>query len=146
LTLDEFKQASCAKASCWKRESFDDAGVRVDLGSGWNALMLDEHFANKHSCVGKRDKKGEFCDAIALPDQNPNCKYRLIEAKAGGMSSKTARQLQHGAAYLEKIIGKCRRIRLTAEVHTGGSPAVTVKRRSYVEFCDAAIRVPITVL
>jgi hypothetical protein len=34
---------------------------------------------------------------------------------------------------------------LTAEVHTGSSPAVTNKRRSYVEFCDAAIRVPIVV-
>jgi hypothetical protein len=146
VNLEEFKQATCAKPACWERESFVEGGVQVDLGSGWNAFMLDRHFANKHRCVGARGRKGELCDAIALPDQNPNRKYRLIEAKAGGLSSKAARQLQNGAAYLEGIIGKCRRNRLTAEVHTGSAVAVTAKRRRFLEFNDASLRVPITVI
>jgi hypothetical protein len=124
------------------------------MGSGWSALLVDNHFSNKHGCLRKRKKRragkkgtreGGFCDAVAVPDQNPNCRFRLIEAKAGGMSSTAKEQLQRGANYLESIIGQCRKARVTAEIHTDSLPAVTSRRRSYVKLCGGKVRVPIEV-
>lgn len=154
MNFEEFKQASCAKPACWARESFEDAGIEVNLGSGWNAFLVDDHFANKHRCIKQRrsrkagkkgTRQGGFCDAIGVPDQNPSCRYRLIEAKAGGMSSTAAEQLQRGADYLESIIGKCRKVKLTAEIYTDSLPAVTNKRRSHVKLCGGKVRIPIEV-
>jgi len=144
MTLEEFKAATCARSACWARESFEDAGIVVNLGSGWSAFMLDEHFSNKHKCIpkSKGGRRGGFCDAIGVPDQNPNCRYRLIEAKAGGMSASTGNQLQKGAAYLESILGECcRAALLSVEVYTRSVPAVTNRRRTWVKFCSGRVSV-----
>lgn len=154
MTFKEFKRAVCPKPSCWARESFEDAGIQVNMGSGWNAFLIDNHFSNKHRCLShgkarrpgkKGTREGGFCDAIAVPDQNPNCRFRLIEAKAGGMSSTAAEQLQRGAEYLESIIGQCHKVKLTAEIYTGSLPAVTSRRRSQIKLCGGKIRIPIEV-
>ena len=154
MNVKEFKEATCPKSACWARESFKDAGIQVNMGSGWNAFLIDSHFSNKHKCLSKRKtrkpgkkgtREGGFCDAIGIPDQNQNCRFRLIEAKAGGMSSTAAEQLQRGADYLESIIGHCRKIRLTAEIYTDSLPAVTSRRRSHVKLCSGKMRVPIEV-
>lgn len=154
MNANDFKQASCSKPGCWARETFKDAGITVNMGAGWNAFLIDDHFANKHRCLGKtRSRKagkagtraGGFCDAIGVPDQNPNCRYRLLEAKAGGMSSTAAEQLQRGADYLEALLGDCRKVRLSAEIYTDSLPAVTNRRRSHIKFSGGRIKVPIDV-
>jgi hypothetical protein len=143
----DFREATCDRNTCWARESFEDAGITVEMGAGWNAFLIETHFSNKHKCLSKNaGRKGNFCDAIAVPDQNPNCRFRLIEAKAGGMSSNAKRQLQNGADFLQSVIGKCPRIRLTAQLYTRDLPSVTNKRRTFVEFNDAKIRVPVEIL
>lgn len=118
------------------------------MGSGWNAFMLDRHYSNKHKCLGKTPgaRKGTKCDAIGVPDQNQNCRFRLIEAKSGGMSANTARQLQAGADFLQSVIGKCPKIKVTAELITRDIPSVTNKRRAHVELKALKRKIPIQVI
>jgi hypothetical protein len=148
LDADEFRKATCDSNSCWERESFTDAGITVKMGSGWNALMLDRHFSNKHKCLGKQSgaRKGTKCDAIGVPEQNQNCRFRLIEAKSGGLSANATRQLQAGADFLQSVIGKCTKVTVTAELFTRDVPSITNKRRASVELKALKRKVPIEII
>lgn len=146
MDAKQFREATCDSNACWARESFTDAGLTVNMGAGWNALLIDEHFSNKYKCLGKKSgRRGNFCDAIAVPDQNQNCRFRLIEAKAGGMSSKAKLQLQNGANYLHKVLGQCPQIALKVQLYTRDVPSVTNKRRTFVEYGDSKRRIPVEV-
>ena len=145
MNIDDFKALACETGACWKCREFTDGGVRVVLGAGWCAFMLDEHCTNKHGCVGAKHRKGEMCDAIGVHEQDNNDRFRIIEAKRGGVASKAMIQLQHGADYLDAAIGPAVKARFTAELHTGPGPASTARAFNSIEIRSRKLRVPVAI-
>jgi hypothetical protein len=121
VTRSELERV-CAKQSCWESERFTDGPVTAELGPGWECLMADRHFSNKHRCVSRRE--GGFCDGIAIHRQSPARGVRLIEAKASGSVAQSRAQLRQGAELVVELGGA--QCPMTAECHTEVVPRNTL--------------------
>lgn len=143
MNLGEFKSRTCPADACWRDRTFLDGGVRVDLGTGWKAFMIEEHCANKHGCV--RRGVGEYNDAIGVHEQNSNITFRVIEAKSSGSLADALPQLQKGADYIDRAIGNERAL-FRAEVHTLPHPHTSVRATKFIEIKSRGLRVPVEVV
>jgi hypothetical protein len=144
VNLHEFRSRTCQNAACWRSETFTDGGVNVQLGAGWKALMIEEHCANQHGCVGHR--VGQYNDAIAIHEQDSNITFRVVEAKSSGSLSASLRQLQKGADYLDAAIENNVHAKFRAEIHTLPGPDISVRVGKYITIRSRGCRVTVELM
>ncbi len=144
MRLSLFKQRSCPKQSCWRIGGFTDGGVEVRLDAHWHCFMVEEHFADRHRCVGRRNRRGGLCDAIAVHAQDSNHLIRLIEAKRGSPSHAVP-QLQRGADVLDAILGS-EQANVVGEIHAPRGVRTTLRANWTVLLRTRRERVRVTLV